>query len=232
MRDAAARLIALSCESLAAHGVFHVALSGGNTPNALYRLIATPEYASQFDWSRIHLWWSDERYLPIDNPDNNYHMAHEALIRHISIPAENVHRVPVELPSLDAAARYESEVVKIVGAASDASLPALDLILLGLGDDGHTASCFPGTVAHIAQDRLVVAHFVPQVNMWRITFTPRLINAAQHVMFLVSGKGKAAILERVLHGPYQPDLLPAQLIAPAHGELTWMVDRDAADGNF
>jgi 6-phosphogluconolactonase len=232
MRDAAARIVALSRESIVAHGAFHFALSGGNTPNALYRLLATPEYALQVDWSHVYLWWSDERYLPIDSPDNNYHMAREALIRQISIPAENVHRVPVELPPLDAAARYESEIAQIVGASSNASLPAFDLILLGLGDDGHTASCFPGTVHHIPPDRLVVAHFVPQVNMWRITFTPRLINAAQHVMFLVSGKSKTAILERVLHGPHQPDLLPEQLIAPVHGELTWMVDRDAADGHF
>jgi 6-phosphogluconolactonase len=227
MRDAADRIVALYREATAGHGVFHIALSGGGTPNALYRLLATPAHASQFDWTRMHLWWSDERYLPIDSPDNNYHMAYQALISKIAIPAENVHRVRVELPAEDVAADYESAITRNVGA-SDAQPPAFDAILLGLGEDGHTASIFPGTVAHIPPDRLVVAHFVPQVAMWRITFTSRLINAARHVLFLVSGKGKAAILERVLHGPYQPDVLPAQLVAPTNGNVTWIVDSDAA----
>ena len=233
MRDAADRIVALYREATAGHGAFHIALSGGSTPNALYRLLATPAYASQSDWSRVHFWWSDERYLPIDSPDNNYHMADQALISRITIPVENVHRMRVELPTEDAAADYESAITRDVGS-NGAQPPAFDVILLGLGEDGHTASIFPGTVAHTlrAPDRLVVAHFVPQVAMWRITFTPRLINAARHILFLVSGKSKAAILERVLRGPHQPDVLPAQLVAPTNGDVTWMVDSDAAGAHL
>ncbi|HEY3342413.1 MAG TPA: 6-phosphogluconolactonase, partial [Anaerolineae bacterium] len=146
--------------------------------------------------------------------------------RHVHIPPANVHRTPVERPASEAAEDYEAEIVRTLGA----SLPAFDVILLGLGDDGHTASCFPGTLGALPPDRLVAAHYVPKVKMWRITFTPRLLNAAQHVIFLVSGTGKAAILERVLQGPYQPDVLPAQIVAPQPGDLSWMIDAAAAAG--
>ncbi|HEY3342919.1 MAG TPA: 6-phosphogluconolactonase [Anaerolineae bacterium] len=226
MRDAARQILALSRAAIDAHNVFHIALSGGNTPNALFGLMASPEYAAQFDWAHIHLWWSDERYVPLESPELNYNMANDALIRHVRIPPANVHRTPVEHPATEAAEDYEAEIVRTLGA----SLPGFDVILLGLGDDGHTASCFPGTLGALPPDRLVAAHFVPKVKMWRITFTPRLLNAAQHVIFLVSGTGKAAILERVLHGPYQPDVLPAQIVAPQHGDLTWMIDAAAAAG--
>lgn len=225
IQDTAQLILALSREAIAAHGVFHVALSGGHTPNALFHLLAGDEFAGQFDWARVHLWWSDERHVPVDSPECNFNMAYEALISNIDIPEDNVHRVRIEMHAEAAALQYEREVLRYTGEV-------FDLILLGLGEDGHTASCFPGTVQHIPPDRLVVAHYVPQVNMWRITFTPRLINAAHHVLFLVSGSSKAAILQHVLHGPHQPEVLPAQLVAPTAGDLTWMVDRDAANGHF
>jgi 6-phosphogluconolactonase len=232
MQAAATRILAVYREAIAAHGLFHVALSGGNTPNALFRLLSSPPFVAQFDWARVHLWWSDERYVALDSPELNFNMANQALVSHISIPAENVHRVRVELPAKDAATDYENTINQLVQPSARTSPPAYDLILLGLGDDGHTASLFPGTVASIPVVRLVIAHFVPKVNMLRITFTPRLINAARHVMFLVSGANKAGILNRVINGPYQPDMLPSQLIAPPNGELTWLLDRDAADSNF
>jgi 6-phosphogluconolactonase len=163
--------------------------------------------------------------VPIDSPECNFNMAYEALISNIDIPEENVHRVRVEMHAEAAASQYEREVLHFTGGI-------FDVIMLGLGEDGHTASCFPGTLQYLKPDRLVEALFVPQVNMWRITFTPRLINAARHVLFLVSGEDKADVLERVIHGPYQPDVLPSQLIAPTDGDLIWMIDRAAADSHF
>ena len=224
MHDAALHLLTLSRAAIDARGCFHIALSGGSTPNALFRLMAAPEYAAQFAWAHIHLWWSDERYVPLDSPELNYNAAYEALIRHVPIPPANVHRTPVELPAAEAAAEYEAQIIHELGGP----LPSFDVILLGLGEDGHTASLFPGTLSALPPDRLVAAHDVPRVKMWRITFTPRLLNAAQHVIFLVSGASKAAILERVLHGPYQPDVLPAQIVNPHPGDLTWMMDSAAA----
>ena len=232
MQQAVQRILALHTEAIKMRGVFHMALSGGNTPNAMFRRMAAHQYADQFDWSRTHLWWSDERYLPPDSPDCNYNMAYEALIGSIAIPDENVHRVQVQLAADDAAAQYEADIIKLVGLVSDAELPAFDLVMLGLGDDGHTASLFPGTLARITPDKLVIAHYIEKVAMQRITFTPRLINAARHVCFLVSGSAKRDILARVVHGPRDTNTLPSQIVAPVNGELTWLVDRDAAGTNF
>ncbi len=228
MQAAVRHILALHDESIAARGVFHIALSGGNTPNAMFRRMAGRGYVVRFNWSRTHLWWSDERYLPPDSPDCNYNMAYEALIGSITISDANVHRVPVSLPADQTAAQYEADIIRLVGPANNPALPAFDCVMLGMGDDGHTASLFPGTLAHIPADRLVVAHYVEKVAMQRITFTPRLINAARHVAFLVSGSGKRNILQRVLHGPHDPDTLPSQIVAPVNGELTWLLDRDAA----
>ncbi len=234
MRDAAQGILALSRQAVDARGVAPLALSGGNTPRALYRLMASPEFAARFDWPHIHLWWSDERCVPLDSPELNYNMADEELIRRVPITSGNVHRTPVERPVAAAADAYEEAIVRALGGKRPASgepdptTPAFDVILLGLGDDGHTASLFPGTVGNLAPQRLVVGHYVAQVKMWRITFTPHLINAARHVIFLVSGAGKADVAERVLHGPYQPDVLPAQTVMPTPGDLTWMLDAGAA----
>ncbi len=209
-------------------GIFHLALSGGSTPKALYRRLASPPYVGQLDWQCVHLWWSDERAVPGDHPDSNYKLAYDALIAHVSIPPENVHRVQAELGPAGAAERYEAEIRSVI-AAADPSLPTFDLILLGMGDDGHTASLFPYTPALAEQARLVVSQVVPQANISaRITFTPPLINAADVVCFLVSGVGKAGTLRRVLLGEYRPEALPAQLIAPTRGKLFWMVDAAAA----
>ncbi|MCS7054972.1 MAG: 6-phosphogluconolactonase [Thermoflexales bacterium] len=210
-------------------GVFHLALSGGNTPKALYRRLADAPYADQIEWARVHLWWSDERAVPSDHPDSNYKLAYDALIAKTPIPAQNVHRVPTELGPTAAAERYEAEIRATIAAAADASLPAFDLILLGMGDDGHTASLFPHTPALTEPARLVVSQVVPQATVpERITFTAPLINAADVVFFLVSGAGKSQTLRRVLLGEHRPEMLPAQLIAPPRGKLFWMVDAAAA----
>lgn len=210
-------------------GVFHLALSGGSTPKALYRRLASVPYADQLDWRRVHLWWSDERAVPSDHPDSNYKLAYDALIAQVAIPPEHVHRVQTELGATIAAERYESEIRLAIPAMSDAALPSFDLILLGMGDDGHTASLFPRTPALAERERLVRFQVIPQANVpERITFTAPLINAADVVFFLVSGAGKAETLRRVLLGEYRPEVLPAQLIAPARGKLFWMVDAAAA----
>lgn len=226
MHDAAERIVKRYDEAVAERGVFHIALSGGSTPQALFQLLSSPAYVTRFDWPRVHLWWSDERYVPLDHPDSNYRMAREALISKVPIPAGNVHPTPTYLGPAVAAQQYESDIIKSLGVDA-----RFDVILLGMGNDGHTASLFPGTIADVPAGRLVIAHFVPQAGMQRITFTPQLINAARHVVFLVSGKGKTAVLSRVLHGPYQPDVLPSQLVAPSPGDVTFLVDRDAAGEN-
>jgi 6-phosphogluconolactonase len=216
-------------------GVFHLALSGGNTPKALYELLATPDYIRQMFWQRVHLWWSDERNAPSDHKDSNYKLAYDALVSKAPIPPEHVHRVRTELGATQAAEWYEVELRSGVGNAkseipsnTDSPLPAFDLILLGMGDDGHTASLFPGTGALQTRDRLVVANRVAKLNTERITFTYPLINAADTIFFVVSGAGKAEALKRVLLGEYQPGVLPAQGVAPGAGKLFWMVDASAA----
>lgn len=219
-RDLAARIVKCGRDAIAGRGAFHWALSGGSTPKALFALLASHEWASRFDWKKTHVWWSDERNVPPDSPESNYKTAWDTLLSHVPIPAANVHRVTTEIGAEDAAADYETRLrLKVPGPEY-----CLDLVLLGMGDDGHTASLFPGTLDLIPDDRLVIAHWVPKVQMMRITFTPLLINAAENVLFMVTGRAKAELLALVLYGPRQPDVLPAQLIE--HAE--WWVDAAAA----
>jgi 6-phosphogluconolactonase len=209
-------------KAISRRGVFHLALSGGSTPRALYQRLAEAPYAAQLDWPNVHVWWSDERDVPADHPESNYKLAYEAMLSRLPLSPQQIHRAPTELGPSRAADHYEAEIRDYVGEGR------FDLILLGLGEDGHTASLFPGTQALKATDRLVVANFVPKLNAWRITFTAPLINAADTVFFLVSGAAKATALHSVLLGGYQPEALPAQLIAPVPGKLFWMADADAA----
>jgi 6-phosphogluconolactonase len=218
-------------------GRFHIALSGGSTPKALFTLLASMHYAPQIFWERVHVWWGDERSVPSTHADSNYRMADEALLSHVPIPAANIHRVRTELGAEHAAAHYETEIKFAfgqiqfdpeTGAVLDgAGWPVFDLILLGMGDDGHTASLFPESDALDEQVRLVANHYVEKVGMQRITFTAPLINAADCVLFLVSGAGKAAMLKNVLLGALQPRVWPSQLVMP-HGKLFWMADAAAA----
>lgn len=208
--------------AIAERGVCHLALSGGSTPKTLFELLATPAWAGRFDWTRIHLWFSDERDVPSDDPQSNFNSADVALIRKVNIPPGHIHRVQTELGATRAADGYEADI--------RASLPApfaFDVILLGMGDDGHTASLFPGTLAGLPDGRLVVAHYVPKVNMQRITFTFDLINAARCVIFLVAGASKADPLAQVLGTKPMPAVLPSALVKPTNGELIWLVDRAA-----
>ena len=207
---------------------FTVALAGGETPRYLYSLLASSQYAPQVPWERVHVFWGDERHVPPDDPASNYRMAYDALLSRVPIPPENVHRIRAELPDAHEAARtYEDELRGFCGL-QPSELPRFDLVLLGMGADGHTASLFPHTDALHDREHLVAAPWVEKLNTYRLTLTPRVLNNAATVVFLVSGEGKAATLHAVLEGPLQPDLLPAQLIAPTNGTLLWLVDQAAA----
>lgn len=223
LAQAAADLcVTLAHEAIQARGRFAVALSGGSTPRAMHGHLSRRPVA----WARVQVFWSDERCVPPDHEYSNYRMARETLLDHIPIPAENVHRLRGEAAPAQAAAEYEAEL-----RLAFPGQPRFDLIVLGLGDDGHTASIFPGTSAVQEQARWVVAqehNFPPPPLVSRLTFTPPLINAAANVVFLVAGASKAERLQDVLHGPHRPEVLPAQVVRPTDGQLIWMVDEAAA----
>jgi len=217
-------------EAARARGRFTIALAGGSTPRALYRLLADAAgpFRERFPWSVAQVFWGDERHVPPDHPDSNYQMAREALLDHVPLPAHNVHRIPAEDPdAARAAARYDAELAAAFALSAD-GLPRFDLVLLGLGPDGHTASLFPGTEVVHERKRRVAAPFVPKLSAFRITLTPPVINHAAAVLFLVSGEGKAAALAAVIEGATQVDLHPAQVVTPHDGALVWLVDRAAA----
>ncbi len=209
-------------------GHFTVALSGGGTPKRLYSTLATPAYAGQIPWERVHLFWGDERHVGPDDHESNYRMVRESLLNRITIPEENVHRVRAELSDAAEAARtYEADLRGFFALQPD-DMPRFDLVLLGLGPDGHTASLFPGVDALHDTEHLVAAPWVAKMNSYRLTLTAPALNNAATVAFLVAGGEKAGILHDVLEGPSQPTLFPAQLIAPVNGDLLWLLDEAAA----
>lgn len=226
--DGAADFISdLAAQSIAERGRFTIALSGGGTPRPIYARLVTADYRDRIDWSKVHLFFGDERCVPPDDAlaGSNYRMAREALLDHVSLPPDHIHRIQGEIDPAQAAFIYEQELHSLFRTST---FPAFDLICLGLGDNGHTASLFPGTAALREQVRWVVAQYVEVMATWRVTFTAPLINAARHIAFLVEGAGKAEVLWHVLEGPYQPDVLPAQLIQPVNGQLHWLIDAAAA----
>ena len=250
-REAAMRFVAIARESVQARRRFAVVLSGGSTPRELYALLATSEFSSQVDWSRAYFFWGDERAVSPDHPDSNYRMANEALLSRVLVPAENIHRIRTELPAEDAAREYEKTIQDFFGrgltqmnadkkidlrstawlwrtSPQSIRVPIFDLVLLGLGANGHTASLFPHTRVLHDTLRWVAAEYIEQVKMWRITFTAPIINAAENILWLVAGADKATTVREVLRGAYRPDDLPAQLIQPAHGQAVWLLDKDAA----
>jgi 6-phosphogluconolactonase len=232
LADAVARHVTACAEAaIAARGRFTVALSGGSTPRAAYSRLAAPD--SQLptpDWRLSHIFWGDERCVPPDDPCSNYRMAKEALLDRVPIPPDHIHRIRGEDDPETAAAEYERTL---------RSLHNLDLVLLGLGEDGHTASLFPGQAAVHETDRWVVAvpgssrspltaHRSPDAALPRVTLTPGILNRARNITFVVSGANKAQTLQRVVEGPFNPDILPAQAIRPGEGRLVWMIDETAA----
>ena len=225
---AAEHFMAIASEAIAARGRFSVALAGGSTPRPLYEHLATGKLASQLPWSSVHVFWGDERCVPPDHPDGNYAMAREALLDHVPIPPPNVHRIRGEMDPTEAAVVYERTLRQFFVPGPEPEMVTFDLVLLGMGTDGHTASLFPGSDLLDEQRRWVAAHHADQARGWRVTLTPVAINAARHVTFLVCGAAKAEILRQVLAGARQPDPLPAQVIAPKSGELLWLMDSAAA----
>jgi 6-phosphogluconolactonase len=225
--DAAAELFVELCEqSVRERGRFVVALSGGSTPKRTYELLASSRFSRRVDWRRVELFWGDERYVPKDDPNSNFRMTSEALLSHIAIPSQNVHAVPTEITPAEAAATaYEAELRRAFGDAR--SIPQFDLVYLGLGTNGHTASLFPHSPTLKEESRLFVADFVAEVNTWRLTMTAPVLNRGRVVAFLVAGREKADVMRQVLTGVRDPERLPAQLIAP-EGKLLWIADEAAA----
>lgn len=216
-------------ECVARSGRFTVALAGGTTPRQAYMRIAANEAANDDDasrlpWDKIHIFFGDERPVPPDDPQSNYRMARESLLSRVPIPPENVHRIRAELEAEAAARQYERELRDCFPGANP---PSLDLVLLGMGPDGHTASLFPGTTALGEQSRFVVANWVEKLQQWRITMTLPVLNAATTILFTVVGTDKASVLPQVLSGDV-PGQYPAQLVNPASGDLRWIIDEDAA----
>ncbi len=222
--EAAHFFIERASEAIAVRGLFRVALSGGSTPRALYQRLAT----MPIEWAHVHLFFGDERHVPPDHPESNYRMVKEALLSCAPIPDANVHRVHTELQdAAESAADYE-RVVRDAFHLVPTEWPRFDLVLLGMGPDGHTASLFPDTPVLHERSRIASAvWFVPK-QTWRVTLTPPVFNRARAVLFLVCGAEKAETLHAVLEGPSDPDRLPAQLIAPPAGAVHWLVDAPAA----
>ena len=209
--------------TLARRDVAHVALAGGSTPRAINALLVAEPLRHEVDWSRVVFWFGDERCVPPDDEQSNYKMNRETLLDPLGVQPDFVQRMRGEDDPIAAAADYDVVLRRKLG--DDARL---DLILLGMGPDGHTASLFPGTIAAIDNERLSIAHYVPKLDRWRMTLTPRAINAARNVAITAGGAEKADALREVLEGPRQTEAYPAQLVQPAHGELRWFVDAAAA----
>ena len=214
-------------DAVTQRGRFTIALSGGSTPKSLYNLLATNARTS-LPWDRMFFFWSDERHVPPTDPDSNYRMANEVMLSKIPAPASNVFRVPAENPDAKAAADAYEQTLRKVFALQIGQFPRFDLILLGMGPDGHTASLFPETPALRESSRLVVANWVEKLKAHRITFTFPVINAARRIAFLVSGGDKAPALHSVLESDAPGEQYPAKLVGPTEGKLIWFVDRAAA----
>jgi 6-phosphogluconolactonase len=225
-RAVADRVVELAERVLRERGSFFVALSGGSTPRALYQLLASPEYVARLDWAHVHVFFGDERCVPLDHPDSNYRMANESMLRRVPVPPEQVYPMCLHPESpTEEAARY-STLLKTRLPESHSGVPEFDLILLGLGEDGHTASLFPGT--DILNDRRepVAAVYVEKLGSWRVSITYPVIDHARHVLFLVAGENKAPTLNLVFREPLG-EPLPVQRIEP-RGEVEWHVDQAAA----
>lgn len=225
---AAAEFVQRANKAIQTRGLFTVALAGGSTLKHLYTLLATEPWRNQVPWSQVHFFWGDDRFVSPEHLDSNYRMVREQLLDQVPIPPKNVHRIKKQGPNVNEAAdEYEQELRQFFQLSGN-QLPRFDLVLLGMGPDGHTASLFPGTSAVHEQIRLVVAPWVRQQYTYRVTLTPPVLNNADCVMFLVSGSEKAETLQTVIEGDYQPERFPAQIIRPSQGTLLWMVDQAVA----
>ncbi|MBO0860416.1 MAG: 6-phosphogluconolactonase [Chloracidobacterium sp.] len=206
-------------------GRFTVALSGGSTPKAMFKILAENPFAETIPWHSIYFFWGDERCVPPDHADSNYRTADATLLSKVPIPRENIFRIPAEDEDHDRAAANYSETLQTFFVEER---PSFDLLFLGMGPDGHTASLFPGTAALHVNDRIAAPNYVEKFQSWRITLTAGAINRARNIIFLVAGADKAPALKEIIEGPRNSELYPSQLIEPYQGELLWLVDEAAA----
>ena len=220
----AEKIILLAKKSITHHGKFSIALSGGSTPEGLYKLLATPFYANQLCWNKIFIFWGDERCVPMNDKRNNGFAAVNLLLHRVPVPLENIFRINTNLQPAQAALNYESEIKKHFNQA----LPSFDLILLGMGTNGHTASLFPNTDILKENVLLVKEVYVKEDNLWRVSFTVPIINNADHIIFMVSGKEKASMLQIIINGKKNTEAFPAQLVNPTSKKVYCMIDKAAA----
>ncbi|MGD8413162.1 MAG: 6-phosphogluconolactonase [Candidatus Latescibacterota bacterium] len=227
VRAAAEAFVAIASKAIQNHGMFSVALSGGTTPRSMYKRLASKEYASRVDWSRVVACWGDERCVPPDNDESNYRMARETLLSKVPIVPKNIHRIKGELVPQTAADEYNDALTTLFNL-EEGSFPRFDLVLLGVGDNGHTASLFPHTAVVDEKKRLVAAPYIEELDAHRITLTPPVLTNAAIVLFLVLGDHKAGIVQSVVESSYEPTRYPAQLLRNASGAVTWIMDTAAA----
>jgi 6-phosphogluconolactonase len=223
-RSGAQILVQAAQSAVKARGSFSLVLSGGNTPRRLYEILAGPPYRDEMPWRKTHIFWGDERCVPAEDERNNAHMARQVLLERVPIPDEQIHPIASSLPPSKAAEAYQN-TLKVYFNGNPARF---DFVLLGLGENGHTASLFPETGVLDEKYDWACEVYVPSLQMWRVTLTAPLLNQARKIVFLVSGASKAQVLDQVIHGARRPEQLPAQLIQPQDGELLWLVDRPAA----
>ena len=215
-------------DSVAQKNSFTVALAGGSTPKALYAMLSDdPTYSSKIPWEKLHFFFGDERHAPPDSPENNFHMANQTLFSKGLVKPEQITRIKGEYDDTEKAALEYEQALRAYFKLRDGEYPRFDLVLLGMGDEGHTLSLFPGTRALHATNRIVVRNWVGKLFTERITLTAPAANQASRVIFCVTRADKALALKAVLEGPYEPEQLPAQLIQPVNGKLLWLVDQAA-----
>jgi 6-phosphogluconolactonase len=227
-RRAAEEFLKSVNEAIAQKNSFTVALAGGSTPKALYAMLSDdPAYSAKIPWPKLHFFFGDERHAPPDSPESNFHMANETLFSKGLVKPEQITRIKGEYPDTEKAALEYEQALRAYFKLKDGEYPRFDLVLLGMGDEGHTLSLFPGTRALHATNRIVVRNWVGKLFTERITLTAPAANQANRVIFCVTRADKALALKAVLEGPYEPEQLPAQFIQPANGKLLWLVDQAA-----
>lgn len=229
-RAAAEKIVELARQKINGGYMFTVVLAGGSTPKRLYELLADENepYRNAIEWRKINFFWGDERCVPPDSSESNFRMANETLLKPLGIPSTRFHRVKGELEPKEAAADYE-KFLRLIFNTPTGSYPHFDLILLGMGPDGHTASLFPKSAALHANGNLIAAPFVEKFGSHRLTFTPSLMNQAENIIYLVAGADKAPALLEVLEGDYNPETFPAQIVDPVSGNMFWFLDESAAE---
>jgi 6-phosphogluconolactonase len=229
LAQAAAEEFAAAVESaLADQERCAVALTGGSTPRVFYRRLAEEPFRGRLPWDRLHFFWGDERHVPPDHADSNFRMAHEALLAHVPVPPENIHRIPAEDPDAARAAAAYEQTLREYFALSDGAFPRFDILLLGLGPDAHIASLFPGNPALRERQRWVAAPWAEHLKTFRITLTVPVLNRAARTFFLVSGAEKAEAVYKVLEGERDPERIPGQVLQPEKGSVLWLLDAAAA----